>query len=41
VIEDDLARPKWDNNPAREYRIEGEVPIPVIAIVVLGFADRR
>jgi len=40
VIEDGNARPKWSTDPNREWIIEGEVPLPVIALVILGFADR-
>lgn len=40
VIEEDRARPKWNNDYRLEWNIKGEIPIPVIALVVLGFADR-
>ncbi len=40
IIDGDRARPKWINDPAMEYIIEGKVPIPLIALVVLGYADR-
>lgn len=40
IIDGDRARPKWINDPAMEYIIEGKVPVPLIALVVLGYADR-
>lgn len=40
VIEESLAYPKWDRSYEREWTIEGTIPVPVIAIVVLGIADR-
>lgn len=40
IITDSLAYPRWNRHIKFEWRIEGEVPIPVIAMVILGFADR-
>lgn len=40
IIEDDTAYPKWDQSGRNEWVIEGRVPVPVIALIVLGIADR-
>lgn len=40
VIEDGLAYPKWDRRYEREWTIQGYIPVPLIALIVLGFADR-
>ena len=40
VLEDGTARPMWRFNTAEEWTIEGDIPLPVIALVLLGVADR-
>lgn len=40
IIDENLAYPKWDRSYEREWTIEGTIPIPIVAIVVLGIADR-
>ncbi len=40
IIDGDRVRPKWINDPDMEFIIEGKVPVPLIALVVLGYADR-
>ncbi len=40
IIEDGRARAKWSADSNHEWIIEGDMPIPVIALVILGFADR-
>lgn len=40
VIEATSARPKWNNDYRLMWQIEGEIPIPLVAIVILGIADR-
>lgn len=40
ILEDNLLRPMWSYDPAFQWEIEGSVPLPVIAIIVLGIADR-
>lgn len=40
VLEEGNARPMWRFNTAEEWTIEGDIPLPVIAIVLLGIADR-
>jgi hypothetical protein len=40
IIEDGIARLKFDTDFRKEWIIDGEVPIPVIAIIILGIADR-
>jgi hypothetical protein len=37
---DDRVRPAWNPDPRRTWEVEGNVPLPVIALVVLGLADR-
>lgn len=40
VLEEGTARPMWRFNTMEEWTIEGDIPLPVIALVLLGFADR-
>lgn len=40
LIEGGRAKPKWSTDFKQEWVIEGEVPVAIIAIVVLGIADR-
>ncbi len=40
IIDGDKVRPKWINDPNMEYIIEGKFPVPLIALIVLGYADR-
>lgn len=40
VLEDGIVRPMWRFNTMQEWVIEGQVPLPVVALVVLGYADR-
>ncbi len=40
VIENGRARPKWSTDSSREWIIEGDIPLPLIALVILGYADR-
>jgi hypothetical protein len=40
VIEWDRAKPKYGNDLRREWTIEGEIPVPVVALVILGYAYR-
>jgi len=40
IIENGRARAKWSADSNREWIIEGDMPIPVIALIILGFADR-
>ena len=41
VFEEDKIRPKWSHDLRKQWIIEGgPVPIPILAIIVLGIADR-
>lgn len=40
ILEDNRVRPMWSYNPLHEWEITGNIPLPVIALVVLGIADR-
>jgi hypothetical protein len=40
ILEDNIMRPRWSYDAAYQWEIEGNIPLPVIALVVLGFADR-
>lgn len=41
IYEDGIIRPMWNYRPELEWEITGNVPLPVIALVVLGIADSR
>lgn len=40
TLEDGIMRPMWNYTPELEWQVDGDIPLPVIALVVLGFADR-
>ncbi|HET8963079.1 MAG TPA: hypothetical protein VFM99_04235 [Chitinophagales bacterium] len=40
VLDENIIRPMWNYNPNAEWEIIGEVPLPVIAMIILGIADR-
>lgn len=40
VIEDDRVRQKWSNDHRQEWVIEGEMPVPLVFLIVTGIADR-
>ena len=40
VIDENRAMPYWSNDKNMEWTISGEIPLPVIAIVILGIAYR-
>lgn len=40
ILEEGTMRPMWRFNTLEEWTISGDVPLPVIALVVLGYADR-
>ena len=41
VFEEDKIRPKWSHDLRKQWIVEGgPVPIPILAIIVLGIADR-
>jgi hypothetical protein len=40
VIDDYMVRPMWSFDPTKQWSMEGNIPLPIIAIIVLGFADR-
>lgn len=40
VLNESSARPKWNNDYRLEWTIEGDFPIPLVALIVLGLADR-
>lgn len=40
VFDENLWRPMWRFNDAEEWVVEGTIPVPVAAIVILGMADR-
>jgi hypothetical protein len=37
VLEDGIMRPMWNTDPALQWEIAGDMPLPLIALVVLGF----
>ncbi|MEZ5013256.1 MAG: hypothetical protein R2794_03120 [Chitinophagales bacterium] len=39
-LDDGIMRPMWNFDQNQQWVIEGEIPLPVIALVVLGIADR-
>lgn len=41
IFDPDMARPKFDTDYRKEWEIRGDIPVPVLAIIVLGIADRR
>ncbi|MFN0274611.1 MAG: hypothetical protein ACKVPJ_02605 [Chitinophagales bacterium] len=40
ILEDNIIRPRWSYEAAYQWEIEGNIPLPIIALVVLGIADR-
>lgn len=40
VLEENIIRPRWNFDAAYQWEIEGNIPLPIIALVVLGIADR-
>lgn len=40
VIQGHMVKPAYDNNMEREWEIDGNIPIPVIAIVVFGLLGK-
>lgn len=40
ILDGDIMRPMWTFDPARQWQVEGAFPLPLIAFVVLGKADR-
>lgn len=39
-LEDGVVRPMWNFNSSMQWEIQGNIPLPVIALVILGKADR-
>ncbi len=40
VLEGNTVKPYWGHRPEQEWVIDGYLPLPIIALVVLGLADR-
>ncbi len=41
ILEDGILRPHWGADPTRTWIIEGNMPLPLIAMIVLGVSDRN
>ncbi len=39
-LEEGMVRPHWNPDPARTWIVEGNFPLPLIALIILGVADR-
>lgn len=40
IREENIIRPMWDFNTSLQWEITGDIPLPIIALVILGKADR-
>jgi len=40
TMEENLIRPMWRFNELEQWVVEGQVPLPVLTLVILGIADR-
>lgn len=40
ILEDNILRPMWSYDPAYQWEVEGEIPLPVLAIIVLHIAGK-
>ncbi|MBC8046998.1 MAG: hypothetical protein H7Y00_09405 [Fimbriimonadaceae bacterium] len=40
ILEETTMRPMWSYDTSHQWEIEGNIPLPVIALVVIGIADR-
>lgn len=40
ITEDGMVSPHWSYDPTRSWVIEGQFPLPLVALIILGVADR-
>lgn len=40
ILEDGIMRPMWNFDMSQQWVVDGQIPLPIIAFVVLGMADQ-